>query len=147
MRIEHFVEFHQFKNPRIQNLNFSPYSVRYSATDNLTTIFHTVLRLRKNFETSKEDRERVKRTSPRRSRRRGFFWHGREGRCRTIVMTDPCVPPWKPSSLAKDLQTLFGGFPPKSIEKETGPDVACMEEIEAARVRVYPRISDFQSIE
>ncbi|XP_071637925.1 uncharacterized protein [Temnothorax longispinosus] len=73
----------------------------------------------------------------------------RKGRkvCRTVVTTDPCVPPWEPPSLAKDLQTLFGGFPPESIEKETRPDVACMEEIEAARVRVYPRISDFQSIE
>ncbi|XP_011698551.1 PREDICTED: uncharacterized protein LOC105456303 [Wasmannia auropunctata] len=70
----------------------------------------------------------------------------RKGRkvCRTIVMTDPCVP-WQPPSLAKDLQTLFGGLPPESIEKETKPDVACTEEIEAARA--YPRISDFQSIE
>lgn len=73
----------------------------------------------------------------------------RKGRevCRTIVMTDPCVPPWKPPSLAKALQILFGSFPPESIEKETKPDVACMEEIEAAHVRVYPRVSDFQSIE
>ncbi|XP_018363614.1 PREDICTED: dynein intermediate chain 2, axonemal-like [Trachymyrmex cornetzi] len=65
--------------------------------------------------------------------------------CRTVVMTDPCVP-WEPPSLAEDLQILFEGLPPKSIEKKTKPGVA-MEEIEATRVRVYPWISDFQSIE
>lgn len=62
------------------------------------------------------------------------------------VMTDSCIPLWKPPSLAKDLQTLFGG-PSEPIEKETRSAVACMEEIEAARVKVYPRISDFQIIE
>jgi len=63
--------------------------------------------------------------------------------CRTVVMTDPCIP-WEPPSLAKDLQTLFRSLPSESIGKETKPDVACMEEIEAAHIRVYPRISDFQ---
>ncbi|XP_012542802.2 dynein intermediate chain 3, ciliary [Monomorium pharaonis] len=42
---------------------------------------------------------------------------------RTVVMTDRCIP-WEPPSLAKDLQTLFVGFLPESIDKETKPDVA-----------------------
>ncbi|XP_018312300.1 dynein intermediate chain 3, ciliary [Mycetomoellerius zeteki] len=66
--------------------------------------------------------------------------------CRTVVMTDPCVP-WEPPSLPEDLQILFEGLPPKSMEKKMKPGMACMEEIETTRVRVYPRISDFQSIE
>lgn len=39
--------------------------------------------------------------------------------CRKVVMTDSCIPPWKPPSLVKDLQTLFGSVPPESTEKET----------------------------
>ncbi|XP_018406785.1 PREDICTED: dynein intermediate chain 2, axonemal-like [Cyphomyrmex costatus] len=54
--------------------------------------------------------------------------------CRTVVMTDPCVP-WKPPSLVEDLQTLFEGLPPKSIEEKTKSSVACMEEIEATHAK------------
>jgi len=51
---------------RLEKLNFSP----HSAINNLATIFHTVLQLRKNLETPQEDREGVKRILPRRSRAR-----------------------------------------------------------------------------
>ncbi|XP_011642622.1 uncharacterized protein LOC105430657 [Pogonomyrmex barbatus] len=65
----------------------------------------------------------------------------------TVIMTDPCVP-WKPPSLEKDLQILSGGLPLKSkkIEKEARPSMIYTNELEA-RVRIYPRISDFQIIE
>ncbi|XP_032670436.1 dynein intermediate chain 2, axonemal-like [Odontomachus brunneus] len=62
------------------------------------------------------------------------------------VMMDPCTP-WKPPSLLKDLQSLLGGPLPESIEEKTNPGMARIKELEAARGRVYPRISDFHSID
>jgi len=64
---------------------------------------------------------------------------------RMAVTIDPCVP-WKPPSLMKDLQTFLGGPLPESIEKET-PSMVCSEEIEVSRSGLYPRISDFHSVE
>ncbi|XP_014473596.1 PREDICTED: dynein intermediate chain 2, axonemal-like [Dinoponera quadriceps] len=63
-----------------------------------------------------------------------------------VVMMDPCTP-WKPPSLLKDLQSVLGGPLPESIEEKTNPGLARIKEFEAARGRVYPRISDFHSID
>ncbi|XP_025156113.1 uncharacterized protein LOC112588949 [Harpegnathos saltator] len=62
------------------------------------------------------------------------------------VMMDPCTP-WKPPSLLKDLQSLLGGPLPESIEEKTNLGMARIKELEAARGGVYPRISDFHSID
>lgn len=64
---------------------------------------------------------------------------------RRVITVDPCVP-WKPPSLTKDLQTFLGGPLPESIEKKT-PSMVCSEEIEVSRSGLYPRISDFHSVE
>lgn len=61
---------------------------------------------------------------------------------RMAVTVDPCAP-WKPPSLTKDLQTFLGSPLPESIEKETPSS----EEIEVSRSGLYPRISDFHSVE
>ncbi|KAL0114594.1 hypothetical protein PUN28_011710 [Cardiocondyla obscurior] len=103
----------------------------------VTEKFHDILR--RSLKNEKDLTRDITRTTKRNS----VTQKGRKV-SRTVVMKDLCLSPWEPPALAKEVETLFGGFPSTSIEKETKPDRAYTEEIETARLRVYPRISDFQ---
>ncbi|XP_014601249.1 PREDICTED: dynein intermediate chain 2, axonemal-like [Polistes canadensis] len=59
---------------------------------------------------------------------------------------DPCSPR-KSWTVMKEIEAMLIPEPAKAIEREAGLGRAYLEELEAIQSRVYPRISDFHSIE
>ncbi|KZC05587.1 Dynein intermediate chain 3, ciliary [Dufourea novaeangliae] len=67
-------------------------------------------------------------------------------RKRKIVTVDPCILP-KGKSIEKDFSSMIGVSMPSSIEKEVVVWKSYLGEREAVQGRIYPRISEFHTIE
>ncbi|XP_076621608.1 uncharacterized protein LOC143342012 [Colletes latitarsis] len=67
------------------------------------------------------------------------------GETKKTVTMDPCSPP-KGKKTAEEFSAMLGVPVPTSIEEHV-EGRAYLQELEAVRSRVYPRISEFHSIE
>ncbi|XP_076657429.1 dynein axonemal intermediate chain 2 [Halictus rubicundus] len=67
-------------------------------------------------------------------------------RRKTRVSVDPCGP-WKGKSISEEFSAMIGVPMPKSIDEEVEEGKAFMKEMKAIQARIYPRISEFHTIE